>query len=57
MNIWIALSINLVIGIDATLNLLDPPSNINYIMSGIRCAIALLSMLFSFAIYKKVMLS
>ncbi|CAD8201122.1 unnamed protein product [Paramecium octaurelia] len=54
MNIWIALSINLVIGTDATLNLLNPFSNINYILSGIRCCIALLSMLFSFAIYKKV---
>ncbi|CAD8180840.1 unnamed protein product [Paramecium pentaurelia] len=57
MNIWIALSINLVIGTDATINLFDPLSNMNYILSGIRCTIALLSILFSLAIYKKVKFS
>ncbi|CAD8066372.1 unnamed protein product [Paramecium primaurelia] len=55
MNIWIALSINLIIGTDATLNFLNPVSNINYIMSGIRCTLAILSILFQFAIYKKMM--
>ncbi|CAD8095771.1 unnamed protein product [Paramecium sonneborni] len=57
MNIWIALSINLVIGTDATINLIYSLSNMNQLLQGIRCTIALLNILFQFVIYKQIRLS
>ncbi|CAD8096480.1 unnamed protein product [Paramecium sonneborni] len=57
MNIWIALSINLVIGTDATLNLMDSLSNMNLILQVVRFTIALLNILFQLAIYRSIKLS
>ncbi|CAD8147642.1 unnamed protein product [Paramecium pentaurelia] len=53
MNIYLSISINLLIGSDSIISLSLTNSNTNYILAGIRCSIALLCVICHLLIYKK----
>ncbi|CAD8096992.1 unnamed protein product [Paramecium sonneborni] len=53
MNIYLSISINLLIGSDAIINFLQTDQSTTFILTAIRLSIALINLVFYFAIYKQ----